>query len=131
MSLRNRVLIVDDYVPYAAVCQDLLRSECEVVGIAHDGLQLLDRAAAILPDLVILDLHMPRLDGIHAAKLLRTMMPSVKLIFVTASEWVDEEALCKETGACAVVFKARGHDLRAAVKLALGPSPDRPRMSAA
>ena len=88
-----RVLICDDQV---VVCEGLRAilgtvPEVEVVGIANDGAEALDRISSLLPDLVLMDLKMPEMNGIQATRLIRERYPLVKVLVLTtydADEWV-------------------------------------------
>jgi len=63
--------------------KQLLEPHFETVGFASDGRQLVDSALRLKPDVVVLDVSMPQLNGLEAAKLIRTSLPSTKLIFLT------------------------------------------------
>lgn len=81
-----RVLIVDDH---PVVRQGLrtfleLQAEIEVVGEAADGLEAIDRVGDLLPDVVLLDVVMPRLDGIETTRRIRALSPSTKVIVLTS-----------------------------------------------
>jgi DNA-binding LytR/AlgR family response regulator len=81
-----RTLIVDDE-PLAVERLQILCADCpeiEVVGTASDGLQGLTMADALSPDLVLLDIEMPKMDGIAAARALRSIKPSPAIVLVTA-----------------------------------------------
>lgn len=80
---KPRVLLADDHTLVLEGFQKLLEDHCEVVGVAEDGRALLEIAAQTRPDLILLDISMPRLNGIDAAKKLKKLVPDAKLIFVT------------------------------------------------
>ncbi len=80
---KPRVLLADDHTFVLEGFKKLLEEQCELVGSAEDGRALLEVAIELQPDLVILDISMPRLNGIEAAKKLTKLLPGVKLIFVT------------------------------------------------
>jgi DNA-binding NarL/FixJ family response regulator len=83
---RPRVLIADDHQMLADALKGVLEPRCEVVGIVGDGRSLLRCAAKLQPDLIVLDIAMPELNGFDAARQLRNTMPKVKLIFMTMNE---------------------------------------------
>ena len=90
---KPRVLLADDHTLVVEGLQKLLDGQCELVGTVQDGRALLEAVARLQPDLVILDISMPRLNGIDAARKLKKHMPAVKLIFVTMhadSAYVNE-----------------------------------------
>ncbi|HLZ32403.1 MAG TPA: response regulator transcription factor, partial [Nitrospira sp.] len=80
---KPRVLLADDHTLVLEGFQKLLEEHCEVVGAVEDGRALLEMAAQRRPDLILLDISMPRLNGIDAAKKLKKLLPDAKLIFVT------------------------------------------------
>ena len=80
---KPRVLLADDHTLVLEGFRKLLQDECTLVGMAEDGRTLLELAAKLEPDIILLDISMPRLNGIDAARRLKQLLPSVKLIFVT------------------------------------------------
>jgi two-component system response regulator AlgR len=91
---RLRTLIVDDE-PLAVERLQILCADCpelEVVGTANDGLQGLTMADELSPDLVLLDIEMPKMDGIAAARALRSIKPSPAIVLVTAFDNFAVEA---------------------------------------
>ena len=80
---RPRVLLVDDHTLVLDGFRKLLEDRCEIVGVAEDGRTLLRKAQELQPDIVTLDISMPQLNGIDAARKLKKMLPRTKLIFVT------------------------------------------------
>src|SRR5271166_3712041 len=80
---RPRVLLADDHRMLTDALKNVLEPRCEVVGTVSDGRALLDAAAKLNPDIVVLDIAMPRLNGLDAGRQLRAKMPRVKLIFMT------------------------------------------------
>lgn len=80
---KPRVLLADDHTFVLEGFKKLLEGHCELVGAVEDGRALIDAAVELQPQVVILDISMPRLNGIEAAKKLKKQSPEVKLIFVT------------------------------------------------
>jgi DNA-binding NarL/FixJ family response regulator len=80
---KPRALLADDHTFVIEGFKKLLEEHCVLVGAVEDGRALLKAAVDLQPDLVILDISMPRLNGIEAAKQLKKQLPGVKLIFVT------------------------------------------------
>lgn len=80
---KPRVLLADDHTFVLEGFKKLLEDHCQLVGAVEDGRTLIDTTLNLQPDLVILDISMPRLNGIEAAKKLKKQVPGVKLIFVT------------------------------------------------
>jgi DNA-binding NarL/FixJ family response regulator len=80
---RTRILIADDHTMICAGLAKLLEPRYEVVGCVEDGVALLKAADALKPDIVLLDIGMPLLNGLDAARELKKRMPHVKVIFLT------------------------------------------------
>jgi DNA-binding NarL/FixJ family response regulator len=80
---KPRILLADDHTFVLEGFQKLLEDHCDLVGSVKDGRALIEAAVNLQPDLVILDISMPRLNGIEAAKKLKKQVSEVKLIFVT------------------------------------------------
>jgi DNA-binding NarL/FixJ family response regulator len=83
---RPRVLLADDHRMLTDALKNVLEPRCEVVGTVIDGRALLEAAAKLSPDIVVLDIAMPRLNGLDAGRQLKASMPRVKLIFMTQHE---------------------------------------------
>lgn len=102
-----RVLVADDEALVRGVLVDILtESGFDVVGQAGDGIEALDLARELQPDLVLLDIKMPRLDGIACASRLREEQPAVRAVILSA-EW-DEAYRSQAAAAGAVAFVAKG-----------------------
>ena len=117
-----RVLVVDDYEPFRRfVCSTLgKRPEMQIVCEVSDGLEAVQKAEKLQPDLILLDIGLPTLDGIEAARQIRELAPESKIIFVSqeSSRDVVQEAL--SLGTCGYVVKTKaGSDLLAAVDAVL------------
>lgn len=115
-----RVLLADDNEKVLNYVREFLSvSGCEVVGAVTDGDAAVGAAAQLLPEVVVLDLSMPVLNGIEAAKLMREANPSTRIVFLTVEKDPDTCRTALETGACGYVLKARlATDLIPAIKLA-------------
>jgi len=114
-----RVLVVDDYEPFRRfVCSTLeQRPGLQVVGEASDGLESVHKAEQLQPDLIVLDIGLPSLNGIEAARRIRKLSPNSKMLFLSQESSVDlvEEAL--RLGALGYVVKAHaGTELLAAIE---------------
>jgi DNA-binding NarL/FixJ family response regulator len=83
-----RVLIVDDHTLFRQGVREMLEQEAdlEVVGEAATGREALDQARALMPDVVLMDIKMPDLDGVTASRTLHREMPHIGIIFVTSLE---------------------------------------------
>jgi DNA-binding NarL/FixJ family response regulator len=102
---RPRVLIADDHAMLREAFQKLLEPDCEVVGSVADGRALLDLAPKARPDIILLDVAMPLLNGLDAALQLKQMMPQVKLIFLTVNDDPDFAKQAFRNGASAYLLK--------------------------
>lgn len=104
-----RILIADDHPAMREAIYDSVIDFGEVVGAAHNGQQAIDLVERLLPDVVVMDLRMPILDGIEATRIIKAKFPSVRVVVYTA---YDDKALLEEViaaGADACALK--GDDL--------------------
>ena len=102
---RPRVLLADDHRLVREAFARLLEPDCDVVGTVADGRALLAAAPELRPDIVVLDIAMPLLNGLAAARQLKHLMPEVKLIFLTVSEDPDLAAEAFRAGASGYLLK--------------------------
>jgi DNA-binding NarL/FixJ family response regulator len=113
-----RVLVVDDFESFRQLARSILTGnpELQIVGEASDGLEAVQKAVELKPDLILLDIALPSLNGIEAARQIRKLVPESKIIFLSleSSLEVVQEAL--GLGAWGYVAKTRaGSDLLSAV----------------
>lgn len=102
-----RVLLADDMPEMVESVTQLLRRDFDVVGYAENGEEAIEAIAHLNPDLLVLDISMPVLNGIQVASLLRESGSSVKLIFLTVNEDPDYIEAAFSVGASGYVFKSR------------------------
>ena len=102
---RPRVLLADDHRLLREAFTQVLAPQCDIVGAVADGRALLAEAPRLQPDIVVLDIAMPLLNGLDAASGLKQLMPDVKLVFLTASEDPDLAAAAFRAGAAGYVLK--------------------------
>ena len=117
------MLVIEDYEPFRRFICSMLRkrSGLQIVGETADGLEAVQKAEELQPDLVVLDIGLPSLNGIEAARRIRKLSPESKMLFVSqeSSGDVVQEALA--LGALGYVVKAHaGSELLAAVGAVLG-----------
>jgi DNA-binding NarL/FixJ family response regulator len=116
-----RTLVVDDVEYFRRLfCSTLQqRTQCKVVGEASDGLQAVQQAEALQPDLILLDLALPTLNGIEAARRIRKLSPNSKILFVTenSSREIAQGAL--RTGANGYLLKSDATDPPCAIETVL------------
>jgi len=116
-----KILLVDDYEPLRRMLCSILEemADVNVIGEASDGLEAIQKAEELRPDLIILDIGLPKLNGIHAARKIRKAIPDSKIIFLsqdTSAEMADEAF---RLGALAYVAKVNaGTDLPKAIESA-------------
>jgi DNA-binding NarL/FixJ family response regulator len=80
---RPRILLADDHVLIAQALEHLLQAEFDVIGTVADGRALLKAAGDLKPDVVVVDIGMPLLNGLDAGEQLKALQPGVKIIFLT------------------------------------------------
>jgi DNA-binding NarL/FixJ family response regulator len=102
---RARILIADDHVLVAEACKRLLEPEFEVVGMVADGRALLQAASDLRPDIVILDISMPQLNGLDAGEQVKQRSRATKLIYLTMIQGPDVAAEAFRRGASGYVLK--------------------------
>jgi DNA-binding NarL/FixJ family response regulator len=105
-----RILIADDHQLLADACKSLLEPEFQVVGVVTDGRRLITAAAELKPDIIILDIYMPHLNGLDAGGQVKLKMPGVKLVFLTMTMAADVAAEAFRRGASAYVLKHSAGD---------------------
>jgi Response regulator containing a CheY-like receiver domain and an HTH DNA-binding domain len=104
--IRPRVLLADDHCLLLAAFKTLLEPCCEVVGTVTDGRQLLAAAPDLKPDVIVLDMAMPLLNGLEAGRRLKHMMPHIKLIYVTVNQDPDFAQEAYDIGASGYLLKS-------------------------
>ncbi len=102
---RPRIVLADDHRMLREAFAQFLEADYEVVGQAADGRELLTIANELRPDVIVLDIGMPLLNGLDAARKLRSNLPDVKLIFLTVSEDPDLAVEAFRVGASGYLLK--------------------------
>ena len=92
MTSRPRILIADDHNLVAELCKRLLETEFDVVGVVVDGRALVRAAGEFRPDVIVLDIAMPVLNGLDAGRQVKEMLPAVKLVYLTMNPDVEVAA---------------------------------------
>jgi DNA-binding NarL/FixJ family response regulator len=103
-----RILVVDDFEPWRHLVSLMLqnRSELQVVGEASDGLEAVQKAVDLKPDLILLDIGLPTLNGIDAARQIRKLVPESRIIFLSQADSSDVVQEALDLGASGYVVKA-------------------------
>src|SRR5262245_15744891 len=102
---RPRVLLADDHRLLREAFAQLLSPTCDIVGAVADGRALLEAAQELHPDVVVLDIAMPLLNGLDAARQLKRAMPDVTIIMLTVNEDADVAAEAIRAGASSYLLK--------------------------
>lgn len=115
-----RILLADDHTLLAEAVKGLLEPEFEVAGVFPDGRALIDAVCDLNPDLVVMDISMPMLNGLDAGRRLKQIRPAVKLIYLTMNDDPDLAAEAFRLGASGYVLKTgAASELVLAIRLAL------------
>ena len=117
-----RVLVVDDYEPFRRfVCSTLgIRPDLQVVGEVSDGLEAVQKSAELQPDLIVLDIGLPSLNGIEAARRIRKLSPKSKILFASQESSADIVQQALSSGGLGYVVKAHaGSEFLTAVEAVL------------
>lgn len=107
---KPRVLLADDHSLVLEGFRRILDDQCELVGMVEDGRALLEAVGRVHPDIVILDVSMPLLNGIDAATQLKKTHPAIKVIFVTMHADADYVRSAFEAGAAGYLLKRSAVD---------------------
>ena len=102
---RTKVLLADDHTLVCSLLKDLLEPDYEVVGTVSDGRELLKAAASLRPDVALVDIGMPSLNGLDAGRRLKKEHPHIKLIYLTMNNSVEYAREALQSGASAFVLK--------------------------
>lgn len=128
---KPRILIAEDHTLVAEAFQKLLQSQYEVLGIVTDGYALINETKRLRPDVAIVDMAMPLLNGLDAGRQVKSSFPHVKVIFVTMNEDRELAAEALRSGASGYLLKtsASSELLRAVQEVLRGRSYITPRVS--
>src|SRR5215469_17759872 len=102
---RTKILLADDHTLFCNLLRELLEPEYEVVGSVGDGRELLKAAETLRPDVVLIDIGMPSLNGLDAGRRLKKTNPKLKLIYLTMNNNVEYAREAFQAGASAFVLK--------------------------
>ncbi len=105
-SARLRILLVDDHALFLEGLRNLLAlKNIEVLGAASDGLEALEKARSLRPDVILMDVQMPRCDGLAATRLIKAELPEIKIVMLTMSEDDDNLFEAVKSGASGYLLK--------------------------
>ena len=105
MNNRDRILIADDHNLVAQLVKRLLEVEFDVVGVVSDGHALVRAAGELKPDVIVVDIAMPVLNGLDAGRQVKKMLPTVKLVYLTMNPDADVAAEAFQLGASGYLLK--------------------------
>jgi DNA-binding NarL/FixJ family response regulator len=105
MTKRARILIADDHNLVAELCKRLLETEFDVVGAVSDGRTMVQAAVELRPDVIVLDIAMPVLNGLDAGRQVKKLLPLVKLVYLTMNTDIAVAAEAFERGASGYLLK--------------------------
>jgi DNA-binding NarL/FixJ family response regulator len=115
-----RIMLADDHTMLVEAFRKLLESQWEVVGTASDGRALLETAPRLKPDVIIVDIAMPLMNGLEAGLRLKELMPTTKLIFLTMNEDSDLAMEAMRCGASGYLLKSSAaSELMQAIQMVL------------
>ena len=121
---RPTAIIADDHLPIHWLLNQILEPKIEIVENVFDGQTLVDSTLRLRPNLIVVDIIMPFLDGIEAVKRIQARYGGAAVVFVSTDAQQDTVERALRTGACAFVHKARAaEDLLPAALAALGGKP--------
>ena len=101
----TRVLLADDHTLLLGAFEKLLAAECEIVGTVTDGRELVSAAQRLKPEVIVLDIGMPLLNGLEAGRQIKQVLPATKLVYLTMNEDSDLAAEAFRAGASAYLLK--------------------------
>lgn len=114
---RPRILLADDHTLLLEAFQKMLAADCDVVGAVSNGRDLVTAAVKLRPDVVVLDITMPLLNGVDAARQLKHELPEVRIVFLTMNEDPELAAEAFRAGASAYLLKrSAGPELLTAIR---------------
>ena len=121
---RPRILIADDHALIADAFQKLLANDFDVVAVVHDGRSLIQTAQNLQPDVILVDIGMPLLNGLEAAQRIKRILPDVKVVYVTVNHDPELVAEAFRRGASGYLPKtAAASELVAAIHQSLQGEP--------
>jgi DNA-binding NarL/FixJ family response regulator len=114
---RPRVMLADNQRILREALAALLESHCQIVGTVSDGHELVAAAARLKPDIVVLEIALPRLNGVDAGRQLKGLLPRVKLVYLTVNDDPDVASELLQIGASGLLFKSSaGAELLQAIR---------------
>ncbi|HVN21102.1 MAG TPA: response regulator transcription factor [Dongiaceae bacterium] len=112
-----RTLVVDDHEDLRKLLRSMLqqKTECVIVGEATDGLQAVEQAKQLQPDLILLDLSLPQLNGMEAGRRIRKLSPNSKIIFLSQDDSPEIVQGALSMGAAGYILKSDATEIPLAI----------------
>jgi DNA-binding NarL/FixJ family response regulator len=103
-----RILVVEDFAPFRQFVSEMLETghDLQIIGEVSDGLEAVHKAVELRPDLILLDIGLPTLNGIEVAREIRKLVPESKIIFLTQESSADTVRAAHKLGAWGYIVKA-------------------------
>jgi len=118
---RPRIFLADDHSLLLEAFSNLLESKYDIVGTATDGREMLSKVSKLQPDVVVLDIAMPNLNGFDAAEKLNKKLPDIKIVFLTVNEDPDMVTEAFRIGANGYLLKnSAASELFQAIEVVIG-----------
>jgi len=117
-----QILVVDDFLPWQHLIRAILESEADlkIVGTATDGLEAIQKATDIQPDVILMDICLTRISGFEATRHIRLLSPSSRIIFLTECRGADFIETAFQAGGLGYVLKSDANsDLLACIRAVL------------
>lgn len=103
-----KVMLVDDHPLFIDGLRNLLSAHgIDVLGTANDGLEAVDKALALRPEVILMDIRMPKLNGLDAMRLIKSKLPNVKVVMLTMSADDNDLFEAIKNGACGYLLKSQ------------------------
>ncbi len=116
-----RILVVEDFAPFRRFVSSILgnRPEFEIIGEVADGLEAVEKAEKLKPDLILLDIGLPTLNGLEVARRIRQISPEAKIIFLTQETSTDVVAEALDLGSGYILKSKAASDFLIAIETVL------------
>lgn len=105
LTRRPRILIADDHTLVADLCKKLLETEFDVIGVVKNGRSMVQAAGELRPDVIVVDIAMPILNGLDAGERVKQILPSARLVFLTMNVDTEVAAEAFRRGASGYLLK--------------------------
>jgi two-component system response regulator NreC len=108
--VKSRILLVDDHAVVRRGLKGFLEAKWDICGEAEDGKEAIEKAISLKPDLILMDVSMPNMNGIEAARQIRQLAPEIKIVIFTMHDSRRIAQQAQEAGADAWLVKTCGFD---------------------